>query len=957
MSTAAVALALAVLLPLGALFATSRLVRLVAARNARRRPIETALVILGSLLGTAIITGSLVVGDTLDWSVGRLAETRLGPVDETISTFDPRVAGPLLERLPDIRAQEHVDGAISMMALPAPLLGPGEQRRAAPRAQLLEVDFATARAFGNDPAATGILGRTPAPGRVVLNQDLADQLDVRVGSRVSAHVYGSELRLVVDRVLPQIGLAGYQATTRTVAHNAFVAPGTVFPLFVASGGLGVPPEQIVAVSNTGGVKSGASHTDEVLGGLTRLVTDLQLSPRPVKRDVLDEAQSLSTQLGGLFLAMGSFGVLAGVLLLVNLFTMLTEERRSELGMLRALGATRGALVSSFAAEGCLYALVAAGLGTFAGLGLGRVIVVAVSRAIGGLDEQIALRLDFWFDWTSVQLGFAAGLAIGAATVVGASLRVANLGIIAAIREINEPQRARRSIAWRVVLVVAAVVAAAWGAVGVVSNDDVAALLGPVLALAAIATLLGTRRSYPAVVSAAALATIAWEMAAMRWLASRQVGGIDVVLFVLQGTILTFAAVTLVTAQQHRVGGLLKRLFPAHRALSVHLGLAYPLARRGRTWLTVAIYALVISTLSFVTVLSAVIDGELDRGVARLGGAYDVIVSSSVGNPVTPEHLASREGVRHVAPLAQGAVAVSVPSMADTLPQLYAVSRFDERLLAARPPKLSNRGAYRSDLDAYRAVLADTRLVIADLILASVLERTTGGSIAVGSTLVLRDPSSGRNRTVEVAALGPTDLAFNGILVGSTDGLLATAPPTTRAYLDLAPGIDARAFSLRLMNDLASNGTRAEPVQAIVESAAAAERQFFDLARGYLGLGLVVGVAGIGVVMVRAVRERRRQIAVLRSLGMLPGRVRQIFIAETTFVAAEGTIIGVVLACVNAYNIITSTDLLGRRPTFALPVAELAVLSLATLAVSLAATAYPTRAAAKILPAVALRVAD
>ena len=55
--------------------------RRLALRNALRRPREATLVVLGSMLGAAIITGSLVVGDTMGASVRQIAYTHLGPVD------------------------------------------------------------------------------------------------------------------------------------------------------------------------------------------------------------------------------------------------------------------------------------------------------------------------------------------------------------------------------------------------------------------------------------------------------------------------------------------------------------------------------------------------------------------------------------------------------------------------------------------------------------------------------------------------------------------------------------------------------------------------------------------------------------------------------------------------------------------------------------------------------------
>ena len=59
--------------------------RRLALRYPRRRPVEAGLVVLGSLLGTAIITGSLVVGDTIDRSIRASAYDQLGPIDELVA--------------------------------------------------------------------------------------------------------------------------------------------------------------------------------------------------------------------------------------------------------------------------------------------------------------------------------------------------------------------------------------------------------------------------------------------------------------------------------------------------------------------------------------------------------------------------------------------------------------------------------------------------------------------------------------------------------------------------------------------------------------------------------------------------------------------------------------------------------------------------------------------------------
>src|SRR6266498_5525323 len=60
--------------------------RKLALRQVARRRGEAALVIMGSVLGTAIIIGSLIVGDTLNFSVKQVAYENLGPIDEIVSS-------------------------------------------------------------------------------------------------------------------------------------------------------------------------------------------------------------------------------------------------------------------------------------------------------------------------------------------------------------------------------------------------------------------------------------------------------------------------------------------------------------------------------------------------------------------------------------------------------------------------------------------------------------------------------------------------------------------------------------------------------------------------------------------------------------------------------------------------------------------------------------------------------
>jgi putative ABC transport system permease protein len=133
-------------------------------------------------------------------------------------------------------------------------------------------------------------------------------------------------------------------------------------------------------------------------------------------------------------------------------------------------------------------------------------------------------------------------------------------------------------------------------------------------------------------------------------------------------------------------------------------------------------------------------------------------------------------------------------------------------------------------------------------------------------------------------------------------------------------------------------------------------QIFQLFQGYLAMGLLVGIAGIAVVMVRAVRERRRQIGTLRALGFPAKSVGRSFAIEAGYVALQGTVIGVVLALLTLYTIVARSDAMGDL-SFAVPYTELGILLLGTMAASLLATVAPALSATRIRPAVALRTTN
>jgi putative ABC transport system permease protein len=179
-----------------------------------------------------------------------------------------------------------------------------------------------------------------------------------------------------------------------------------------------------------------------------------------------------------------------------------------------------------------------------------------------------------------------------------------------------------------------------------------------------------------------------------------------------------------------------------------------------------------------------------------------------------------------------------------------------------------------------------------------------------------------------------------------------------AFVRAIPGTDPTQLAARLQGAYLSASLIGTPVDATIRRMFDGNVAFFRLMDGFLALGLLIGICGLGVVMVRAVRERRRTIGVLRALGLRARTVQRSFLIESGFVAFEGVVLGGVLGVVTTWLMYQKSAMFADLQTgFPVLWGTVSVLGLVTIFMSLLATAGPARRASHILPALATRVSD
>jgi putative ABC transport system permease protein len=129
-------------------------------------------------------------------------------------------------------------------------------------------------------------------------------------------------------------------------------------------------------------------------------------------DAIEAKAAAATAFTTLFLGLGAVAVLVGGLGIANVMLMAVLERRNEIGLRRALGATRGHIVGQFLAE----AVLLAGFGGVVGAVLGSAIAAGYATSQGWL---VALPV------AGLAVGILAAAAVGGLAGIYPAIRAAN----------------------------------------------------------------------------------------------------------------------------------------------------------------------------------------------------------------------------------------------------------------------------------------------------------------------------------------------------------------------------------------------------------------------------------------------------------------------------------------------------------------------------------------------------
>ena len=792
--------------------------------------------------------------------------------------------------------------------------------------------------------------------------------------------------------------------------------------------------------------------------LTKLNQFDMLDPL-TKQSAVNLAEIGGVVFSTIFSIFGILSIVAGVMLIFLIFVMMAAERRSEMGMARAIGVQRTHVVQMFVTEGVVYDLLAAALGILLGLAISYAMVGFMGRLFNTAAEQFIgqsnlLQVRFRAAPTSIVIAYCLGVLFTFVVVTLSAWRVSRLNIVAAIRDLEEPPGPGRTSRFgrTMRLLFGPLIAILGGVLIYYGNDSIPLLQAAAsLLLTGVAYLVGwfleqrdvrgerVQRFVYTIIGLGLLTT--WALPWSRWIDTgldpNSISNVWFLLnFVLGAPLLILGAILVVMFNADTLAWIVSRLLGGISFLTpvLRTAIAYPLSSRFRTGMAMLLFAMIITTVTLMTVViqatQTLVTPDSERYAGFEIGVYSSLLSFfdpledlEAELPNKPDFPADQvAAIGSVSPLEVSARQVLPLAGADTVNRSADIAGVNEGYLkqAEQVYTFSRRVAgFASDAEVWEALRTrdDVAVIRADLLeertepsatdatpeaVPTTTDTITESVVAEAIDAEAVDAEGNRRRGPRsddlsyygplVVAISTADYESDGPLpeitlaLRSGEGVTQTVQiigvieqDSTLAsqeiwvnrntlnriagevvtpgefYLKVVEGADVRAVAQAAERAFLNNAVNATVLAESFAQAQALTRGILQLFQGFMALGLLVGIAALGVISTRTVVERRQQVGMLRAIGFQPYMVALTFLLESSFIALTGILVGASVGILLGDALVGSSyEQIADGRVFAIPWGQIGIIVLIAYGFSLLTTILPALQASRIYPAEALR---
>lgn len=405
----------------------------VALKSLSERRMRAALTALAIVLGVAMISGSLILTDTIDRAFTNIFSSSYTQTDLVVRSTPvvadsfagaPTVPAELLTQIRDVPGVATAGGTLTDLS------GSGSTAKLVGTDGTIIQGNMPTFGFGVDPSQPRFNPMTLAsgswatgPDQVVLDVGTAGAHGFAIGDRVGVAAEGPVRTFTVT------GLARFGGVDSL--GGATIA---VFDIPTARSVLHKTGFDAIQVAAAPGV--GEAELAREIAPLLPSGIEVSTSAEQSARDKATISEAI-TFIRGFLLSFGGIALFVGAFVIFNTLSMTVAQRSRELATLRTLGASRRQVLRSVIAEAAIIGLAASVVGLVAGYGLAK----GLTTLFGAMGLEMP-QGDTVFALRTVVVSLLVGTVVTLLAGIVPAIRATRVAPINAVREGAQPPRGR-----------------------------------------------------------------------------------------------------------------------------------------------------------------------------------------------------------------------------------------------------------------------------------------------------------------------------------------------------------------------------------------------------------------------------------------------------------------------------------------------------------------------------------
>ncbi|MFX0162009.1 MAG: ABC transporter permease, partial [Candidatus Hodarchaeota archaeon] len=418
-----------------------------AVKTVSRRKKRNMLTILGLAIGVAMVASAQIATDTMIVSFTDLIFSEIGEVDVIVGskneTMFNQTVYDLLANDPRVQNEIAQNGITPRLGVDG-LATDQETGQIETSVTIWGINDTLDTGFGKlidtetgEELFVKDLGVTPlAINEAIIGRELANTLQTEKGKTIiigftNKNDQSVNFPLTITHIAKNTGKATWNG-----GNTIFLSLPTIRTLF------GAAQNEINTIFVD--TKPGEETSDKTVDAIENVLEDeglLELFDVVPLRDAIEESVSEGfSDFETLLLVFGSFVIVSGIILIINIFLMNVEERKRSTGVLRAVGMKRSQVITSFLTEAIILGIIGAFIGILIGLLIGYLLAWYLTQTFSTLFGIEDFTITLVLEPSVIIVSVIAGIIIAIIAGVYPAIRASRVDVVETLKGIEKPKR-------------------------------------------------------------------------------------------------------------------------------------------------------------------------------------------------------------------------------------------------------------------------------------------------------------------------------------------------------------------------------------------------------------------------------------------------------------------------------------------------------------------------------------